>query len=187
MPISHPFLMPISHPFLTRLSSISHQFKPIHFHITSWPHNLASSLLKSSQSISSPSIAVLNHKKNTSSEHVVYNFFLFCHSKQYLYTTCSELVFFGDFNEQSLVILWVNWFKNKSFWRRFICTRIQLRCTQAKNHYSENQASWNPVTRGLGINTLLLRKSLLNLKLYSQYNHTVKEWSVQRGRKGIFD
>ena len=90
----HVNLMPISHPFLTRLSSISHQFKPIHFHITSWPHNLASSLLKSSQSISSPSIAVLNHKKNTSSEHVVYNFFLFCHSKQYLYTTCSELVFF---------------------------------------------------------------------------------------------
>ena len=34
--------------------------------------------------------------------------FLFWHSKQYLYTTCSELVFFGEFNEQSLVILWVN-------------------------------------------------------------------------------
>ena len=25
--------------------------------------------------------------------------FLFWHSKQYLYTTCSELVFFGEFNE----------------------------------------------------------------------------------------
>ena len=35
--------------------------------------------------------------------------------------TCSELVFFGEFNEQSLVILWVNWFKNESFWHRFTC------------------------------------------------------------------
>ena len=29
--------------------------------------------------------------------------FSFWHSKQYLYTTCCELVFFGEFNEQSLV------------------------------------------------------------------------------------
>ena len=29
--------------------------------------------------------------------------YLFCHSKQYLYTTCCELVFFEKFNEQSLV------------------------------------------------------------------------------------
>ena len=28
--------------------------------------------------------------------------------KQFLYKTCAELVFFGGFNEQSLVILWVN-------------------------------------------------------------------------------
>ena len=28
--------------------------------------------------------------------------------KQIFYTTCSKLVFFGEFNEQSLVILWVN-------------------------------------------------------------------------------
>ena len=35
------------------------------------------------------------YKKNTSSEHVVYkNCFLFWHSKQLLYTTCSEFVFF---------------------------------------------------------------------------------------------
>ena len=52
-------------------------------------------------------------------------FFLFWHSKQYLYTTCSELVFFGEFNEQSLVILWVNWFKNESFWHRFTCINYQ--------------------------------------------------------------
>ena len=48
--------------------------------------------------------------------------FLFWHSIQYLYTRCSELVFFGEFNEQCLVILWVNWFKNESFWKRFTCT-----------------------------------------------------------------
>ena len=28
--------------------------------------------------------------------------------KQFLYTTCSELVFFGEFNEQSHITLWVN-------------------------------------------------------------------------------
>jgi hypothetical protein len=46
-------------------------------------------------------------KKNTSWQHVVYkNCFLFWHSKQYLYTTCCQLVFFMEFNEQSAVILW---------------------------------------------------------------------------------
>ena len=48
--------------------------------------------------------------------------FLFWHSKQYLYTTCCELVFLGEFNEQSLVIFWVNWCKNEGFWKRFTCT-----------------------------------------------------------------
>jgi hypothetical protein len=52
--------------------------------------------------------------------------FLFWHLKQYLYTTCSELVFLGEFNEQSLVILWVNWFKNESFWHRFTCIKKNL-------------------------------------------------------------
>ena len=50
--------------------------------------------------------------------------FLFWHSKQYLYTTCCDFVFFGEFNEQSLVILWFNWIKNKSFWKRFACIPI---------------------------------------------------------------
>ena len=56
--------------------------------------------------------------------HVVYKnccLFLFWHSKQYLYTTCCELVFFGEFNEQSLIIMWVNWFKNESIWKRITC------------------------------------------------------------------
>ena len=59
----------------------------------------------------------LNSPKNTSSHHVVYNncfcfCFLYWHSKQYLCKTCCELVLFREFNEQSLVILWVNWCKN---------------------------------------------------------------------------
>ena len=46
---------------------------------------------------------LLNSPNNTSSEHVVYKncFFLFWHSKQCLYTTCSELIFRVEFNEQS--------------------------------------------------------------------------------------
>ena len=47
--------------------------------------------------------------ENTSSEHVVYKYCFECQNKKtFLCTTCSELVFFGEFNEQSLVILWVN-------------------------------------------------------------------------------
>ena len=30
----------------------------------------------------------------------------------------SELVFFREFNEQSLVLFWVNWFKNERFWHK---------------------------------------------------------------------
>ena len=45
-------------------------------------------------------------------------------------TCCVQKLFFVfvltfktiHFNEQSLVILWVNWFKNESFWHRFTCT-----------------------------------------------------------------
>ena len=40
--------------------------------------------------------------------------------KQFLYSRCSELEYFSC-NEQSLVILWVNWVKNESFWHRFTC------------------------------------------------------------------
>ena len=51
--------------------------------------------------------------------------FFFWYSKQYLYTTSRcDLIFFGEFNEQSFVILWVKWFKNESFWKRFTCTLI---------------------------------------------------------------
>ena len=40
-----------------------------------------------------------------------------------IHTTCSELVFFEEFNEQSLIILWVNWCKNEGFWKRFTCKK----------------------------------------------------------------
>ena len=55
----------------------------------------------------------LNPPKNTSSEHVVYKYCFECQNKnknkkQFLYTTWSELVFIEEFNEQSLVLLWVN-------------------------------------------------------------------------------
>ena len=35
---------------------------------------------------------------------------------KYKFTTCCEPVFFGEFNEQSLVILCVNWSKNEGSW-----------------------------------------------------------------------
>jgi hypothetical protein len=54
----------------------------------------------------------LNSKKNTSLQHVVYKYCFECQNenkkKQFLYSTCCQLVFFVEFNEQSLVILWVN-------------------------------------------------------------------------------
>ena len=54
-------------------------------------------------------------------------FFLFCFDIQNNTLTIIVhnmfwLVFFGEFDEQSLVILWVNLFKNESFWHRFTCT-----------------------------------------------------------------
>ena len=53
--------------------------------------------------------------ENTSSEHDVYKYCFECH------TTCSELIFFREFNEQSLVMLRFNWCKNEGFWKRFTC------------------------------------------------------------------
>ena len=51
--------------------------------------------------------------------------------KQFLYTTCSPQVWAWNFhvlnllfNEQSVVILWVSWCKNKRFWQRFTCARV---------------------------------------------------------------
>ena len=63
-------------------------------------------------------------------EYVVYRN-CFWHSEHFLYTTCSPHVLILEFscielviqlNEQSVVILWVIWCKNKSFWQRFTCT-----------------------------------------------------------------
>ena len=50
----------------------------------------------------------LNFPKNTSSQHVVYRYcFEYQNKKQFLFTSCCELSFFGEFNEQSLVVLWL--------------------------------------------------------------------------------
>ena len=69
------------------------------------------------------------YQLRTSGEHVVYKncfLFLFWHSKQFLYTTCSpdvlSLYFLCKFSEQSVVILWVSRGENKSFWQLFTCT-----------------------------------------------------------------
>ena len=58
-------------------------------------------------------------------EHVVYKNCFEC-QKQFLYTTCSPQVWAWNFhvlslwfNKQSVVILWVSWCKNKSFWQIF--------------------------------------------------------------------
>ena len=38
-----------------------------------------------------------------------------------IFSTCIFLVLKSGINEQSVVILWVNWFKNECFWHRFTC------------------------------------------------------------------
>ena len=52
---------------------------------------------------------------------------LFWMSKQKQNNFCTQhvlnLYFSGEFNEQSLVILWVNWCKNEGFWKRFTCNK----------------------------------------------------------------
>ena len=39
-----------------------------------------------------------------------------------MFWTCIFLVLKSGINKQSVFILWVNWFKNESFWHRFSCT-----------------------------------------------------------------
>ena len=59
---------------------------------------------------------------------------LFWMSKQKQKTICAHNMFWAwnfhvlnwQFNEQSFVILWVIWCKNKCFWQRFTCTYVQF-------------------------------------------------------------
>ena len=71
----------------------------------------------------------LQHKKTTSPVLVVYIHQIVSKQKQFdlhnMYWTCSFLVLNSQFNEQSVVILWVSWCKNKSFWQRFTSTYSQ--------------------------------------------------------------
>ena len=39
-----------------------------------------------------------------------------------MFWSCIFLVLKSGFNEQSVVILWVNWLENECFWHRFTCT-----------------------------------------------------------------
>ena len=45
----------------------------------------------------------------------------------YMFCRYSQLTIFMS-NEQSVVILWVCWCKNKSLWQRFTCTRAIITC-----------------------------------------------------------
>ena len=40
-----------------------------------------------------------------------------------MFSTCILLVLKSVINEQSDVTLWVNWFKNECFWKRFTCKK----------------------------------------------------------------
>ena len=48
-------------------------------------------------------------QNNVCTQHVL-NLYFFLYWSQYI------------INEQSAIILWVNWFKNECFWKRFTCT-----------------------------------------------------------------
>ena len=84
--------------------------------------------------------------------------------KQFLYTTCSPQVWAWnfhvlnlEFNEQSVVILWVRcslvrWYKNKSFWQIFTCIRILLngeKMLYKSNYFSVQLKITTPPTLAL--------------------------------------
>ena len=74
----------------------------------------------------------IQYKKNTSWEHVVYKHCfedqnknkktMFVHN---MFWSCIFLVLKSGINEQSVVILWVNWLENECFWHRFTCKNIE--------------------------------------------------------------
>ena len=83
----------------------------------------------------------LFQKLPTSAEHVVYQNCSECQNKtkttiwvHNMFCRYSELTIFMN-NEQSVVILWVSWCKNKSFWQRFTCTII-FRLLGARNEFA---------------------------------------------------
>ena len=52
-------------------------------------------------------------------QNMLQTIFIFVHN---LFWTCIFLVLNLQFNEQSIVILWVSWSKKKCFWQRIFCT-----------------------------------------------------------------
>ena len=74
----------------------------------------------------------LFQKLATFAEYVVYQNCSECQKKRRttiyvhnMFCRYSQLTIFMN-NEQSVVILWVSWCKNKSFWQRFTCTAYQI-------------------------------------------------------------
>ena len=106
--------------YVVSLSVSTHLLQVNLFQKHSFLHQLTQNMTKYC-SLNSPKIQVQNMLCTK-----IGFLFLFWHSKQYLYATCSKLVFFWEFSEQSLVILRVNWFKNETFWHWFTCTAYRL-------------------------------------------------------------
>ena len=58
---------------------------------------------------------------------VCFYFYLFFDIQNNICTQHVVNLYFSEkFNEQFLVILWVNWFKNESFWHRFTCNAADV-------------------------------------------------------------
>ena len=74
----------------------------------------------------------LFQKLATSAEHFFYQNCSKCQNKtktticvHNMFCRYSELTIFMN-NEQSVIILWVSWCKNKSYWQRFTCTTLLI-------------------------------------------------------------
>ena len=95
---------------------------------TMWSETLCSHIWVFIFSYNSMVQVNLFQKLATSAEHVVYQNCSECQNKtktticvHNMFCRYSELTIFMN-NEQSVIILWVSWCKNKSFWQRFTCT-----------------------------------------------------------------
>ena len=94
------------------------------------------------------------HMKTTSTEHGQ-NMARTCSEHVLLmFCTCGIHVLNWQFHEQSVVILWVNWCKNKSFWQRFTFTGEKIfdckECTDvAFTSYEQLRTHTKKVHKGI--------------------------------------
>ena len=73
--------------------------------------------------------------------------FFFCHSEQFVYTTCTDLLLFiywtcSNSIKKSVVIFWVNWCENECFWQRFTCNSIWSGWN--RSHFDHNKWLTSP-------------------------------------------